>query len=382
MKSKAVVIGCGLVGSVIARSLAENNRMEVEIFERRNHIGGNLYDYVDEHGIRVHQYGPHIFHTNDKEIYDYICRFASWNPFKLVCGAEIDGVCVPTAFNFKSIDLFYSPEKAAEIKTHIRESFGNRNSATVLELLESSDPVIRQYAQFLYEKDYAPYTAKQWGISPTEIDSSVLKRVPIRFSYEEAYFTDRFQVMPKDGYTGFIKNVLNHEKIHVNLSEDGRSHLKTDINGALHFDGKVVDFPVIYTGPIDELFSCMFGKLPYRSLRFEWRYENIDSLQSMPIVAYPSASGFTRITEYKKLPPQDVSGTSYAVEYPIPYEPGKKMEPYYPILTENSQKLFQKYSKLAKSVKHLYCCGRLAEFKYFDMDQAIRSALTIAKTIN
>ena len=376
---KALVVGAGIVGSVIARQLAEKEDMQVTIWERRSHIGGNMYDYIDAHGIRVHQYGPHIFHTNSDDIFDYMCKFGDWIPYKLVCGAVIDGICTPTAFNFKTIDLFYPEEKAAEIKNHIKNKFGERLSATVLELLDCDDELIRQYAQFLFEKDYSLYTAKQWGVSPQSIDKSVLKRVPIRFSYEEAYFTDKHQVMPKDGYTQVIKNMLDMPNIHVELKKEALDHIKIDDNNVLWIDGEKVDYPVIYTGPLDELFCFCMGKLPYRSLRFEWRFEDKDSYQEMPVVAYPQAKDFTRITEYKKLPVQQVRGTSYAIEYPLPYRHGEILEPYYPVLTEDSQRMYETYRDKAETVKHLYCCGRLADFKYYDMDKAIESAFLFLK---
>lgn len=380
MSNKVLVVGCGIVGSVIARYLAEEKGKNVTIWERRDHIGGNMYDYVDEYGILVHQYGPHIFHTNNKEIYDYVRKYGEWEPFKLVCGAVMDDICTPTAFNFKTIDLFYSEEQATEIKSHIKEKFGERDSATVVEMLDCDDPVIRGYAQFLFDKDYSLYTAKQWGVSPKEIDKSVLKRVPIRFSYEEAYFADEYQVMPKNGYTAFVKNILNHENINVLLNQEALEHLSIVDGITLCMDGEPVDYPVIYTGPVDELFGFDKGKLPYRSLRFEWKHEDTDSFQEMPVVAYPQAKDFTRITEYKKLPVQECKGTTYAVEYPLPYRPDKvDMEPYYPVLTEESQKLYQQYRNQADAIKNLYCCGRLADFKYYDMDKAIESAFAFLK---
>ncbi len=377
MKKKALIIGCGITGSVIARYLAENCDYEITIWERRNHIGGNLYDYTDPYGIRIQQYGPHIFHTNKEAIYDYICKYASWEPFQLICGAVIDNICTPTAFNFKTIDLFYTESEAATIKQHIRDRFGDRESATVVELLDCGDDVIQRYAQFLFDKDYSLYTAKQWGVSPATIDKSVLSRVPIRFSYDEAYFKDKYQVMPQEGYTGFIKNILNHKNIAIKLSIDALEHVEVKNGSMLYVDGVKVDYPVIYTGPLDELFGFRKGRLPYRSLRFEWRHEERDSFQEFPVIAYPQAEEFTRITEYKKLPIQNVSGTTYAVEFPIPYvaDTDNQIEPYYPVLTDESRALYFEYRHMADEVENLYCCGRLADFKYYDMDQVLENAL-------
>lgn len=375
----AIIVGCGLTGSVIARQLAELGK-KVTIWERREHIGGNMYDYTDEHGFLVQKYGPHAFHTVNKRIYDYVCRFEDWKPYRLTCGADWDGRCTPTPFNFKTIDTFYPPEQAERLKEKIRCFFSGRKTATVVEVLEHPDPDIRGYAEYLFEKDYAPYTAKQWGISATEIDPSVLKRVPLRFSYGEGYFDDEYQVMPEHSFTHFFENLLKHPNIHVELGTDALKRLSI-IENVLFIDGKCAELPVIYTGALDELFGGMYGRLPYRSLRFEWKYTEDDSIQDAPIVAYPQEIGYTRITEYKKLPVQQGAGSTYAVEYPVPYTPESNAEPYYPVLTAESQAQYSKYLKDAQKVKNLILCGRLADFKYYNMDQALERALTVFETV-
>lgn len=381
MKNKALIVGCGLSGAVVARYLAEEKGLKVTMWERRNHIGGNMYDYVDNYGVLVHKYGPHIFHTNSEDIYNYIKKFGEWDKFNLVCGAVIDNICSPTAFNFKTIDLFYSKEDAGNLKEHIKNKYGDKDSATVVELLNCDDQVIREFAQFLFDKDYSLYTAKQWGVSPKDIDPSVLKRVPIRFSYDENYFSDKYQFMPKGGYTKFIKNILNRPNINIELNKEALNHLKIKDN-SIYVNNKIIDYPLIYTGPLDELFNNIYGKLPYRSLKFKWVHENIDSYQDFPVVAYPQEKEFTRITEYKKLPNQSVKGTTYAIEYPIPYNKNNiRIEPYYPVLTEESQKQYSKYLKLADKIDNLYLCGRLADFKYYNMDQALERALALSKDI-
>lgn len=373
--TKVLIIGCGLSGAVIARKFAEHGK-HVVIWERRDHIGGNMYDYADDHGFLVQKYGPHTFHTKDKALYDYMCRFEDWQDYKLTCGAVWDGKYTPTPFNFTTIDTFYPPEQAGPLKEKLTQAFEGRPTATVVEVLAHPDADIRSYAEYLFANDYAPYTAKQWGISPTEIDPSVLKRVPLRFSYDEGYFDDTYQVMPKHSFTRFFENLLDHPNIEVTLCKDALAHLRIE-NDTLMLDGAAVDFPVVYTGALDELFGCAYGRLPYRSLRFEWKYSEVDSLQDAPVVAYPQVDGYTRITEYKKLPVQDKPGTSYAVEYPLPYREGEKMEPYYPVLTEESQAQFAKYKALADRIPNLICCGRLADFKYYNMDQALERALQV-----
>ena len=376
---QALVVGCGLSGAVIARELAENG-YEVKILEKRNHIGGNMYDYVDEHGILVHKYGPHTFHTKKKELYEYMCKYAEWDEYHLTCGAEIDGITTPTPFNYKTIDDFYSKEQADVIKKEIEETFPGKDYATVVEALNSENTTVAGYAQFLFDKDYSLYSAKQWGCKPAEIDPSILKRVPLRFNYNEGYFDDEYQVMPKKSFTTFFENILNHKNIQVELNVDALDHLKI-IDNKTYVDEIPVDYPVIYSGPLDELFDCLYGKLPYRSLCFEWKYEDKDSFQKYPVVAYPQAKDYVRIIEYKKLPIQDVKGTTYEVEYSLPYKKGQDNEPYYPLLTGESQENYKKYSDMAKKVQNLFVCGRLGNFKYYNMDQALKNALDVSEML-
>lgn len=378
MDNKYYVIGSGIVGCVVARELAEAGA-KVTVYERRNHTGGNVYDYKDEHEIQVHLYGPHIFHTKIDRVWNYVTKYCEFKDYNLVCGSVMDGKCVPTSFDFKSVDVFF-PEEADIIKEHIKKVFGEQKSASVLEMLECEDEYVKKFAQYLYDKDYAPYTAKQWGISPDKVDRQIFKRVPVLFSYGSKYFDDPYQAMPVNGYMELIDNLLNYENIEVKTGVEALEHIKIKDN-EIYMDNEKIDGTVIYTGPIDELFECKFGKLPYRSLRFEWKYEDIDSFQEMPVVAYPQAEGYTRITEYKKLPVQDVRGTTYAVEYPLPYVQGESNEPYYPVLTDDSKVLFEGYAKLADEVDGLICCGRLADFKYYNMDLAINRALEVVDEI-
>ncbi|MCB6502348.1 UDP-galactopyranose mutase [Colidextribacter sp. 210702-DFI.3.9] len=374
-----LVIGCGLSGAVVARHLAEQGR-QVTIWERRDHVGGNMYDYVDEHGFLVQKYGPHTFHTKKKELYDYMCRFGRWQDYKLTCGAAWGGKYTPTPFNFTTIDTFYPTEKAELLKEKLKKAFSGRDTATVVEVLAHPDEDIRGYAEFLFQNDYAPYTAKQWGVSPSEIDPSVLKRVPLRFSYEEGYFDDPYQVMPEQSFTHFFQNLLDHPNIHVELGVEALDHIQIR-NDRIFLDGVPLEIPVVYTGALDELFGGIYGRLPYRSLRFEWKYEDKESLQDAPVVAYPQEAGYTRITEYKKLPVQTGTGTSYALEYPLTYQEGTQQEPYYPVLTEQSQQQYEQYRRAAEAVPNLICCGRLADFKYYNMDQALEQALNVCENI-
>lgn len=373
-----LVVGCGLTGSVIARQLAEQGK-KVFILERRNHTGGNMYDYVDEHGFLVHKYGPHTFHTKEKALYDYLCRFEEWQEYKLTCGAVWEGKYTPTPFNFTTIDTFFPAEQARWLKRKLKVAFDGRKTATVVEALTHPDPGVRAYAEYLFKNDYAPYTAKQWGISPEEIDPSVLKRVPLRFSYEDGYFDDAYQVMPVHSYGCFFNNLLSHPNIKVKLNTNALEHLRIQ-EGKLLLDGQPVSFPVVYTGALDELFGYIYGKLPYRSLRFEWKYAEKEDFQPAPVVAYPQEKGYTRIIEYKKLPVQQGTGTSYAIEYAQPYQ-GKDSSPHYPMLTKESLELRQQYKSLAEMTENLFCCGRLGDFEYYNMDQALKRALSICVEI-
>ena len=370
-----LIVGCGLSGAVIARHLAEQGK-KVLIWERRDHIGGNMYDYVDEHGFLVQKYGPHIFHTQKKALFDYMCQYEDWKPFKLECGAVWDGKYTPTPFNFCTIDTFYEKKEAEELKKKLREAFVGRETATVVEVLQHPDKDIRGYAEYLFKNDYAPYTAKQWGISPDVIDPSVLKRVPLRFSYDTGYFSDPYEAMPKHSFTSFFQNILNHPGITVELNKNALEHLsmKDDV---LCVDDTPAAFPVVYTGALDELFHFAFGRLPYRSLRFEWKYRDIDSIQAAPVVAYPQEKGYTRITEYKKLPVQEGTGSTYALEYPLTYDETASQEPYYPVPTEESMAQYEKYRQMAEKIPNLIICGRLADYKYYNMDQALESALAV-----
>lgn len=376
-----LVIGCGLSGAVVARFLAEECNKKVVIWDRRSHIAGNMYDCNDEHGILIHKYGPHTFHTKERYLYDYVRRFAKWKEFKLTCMAKIDGKCTPTPFNFTTIDAYYSENNANRLKKRIKEVFGDQETATVVELLESKDTYIQEFAEFLFQKDYSLYTAKQWGIPAKEVDPSILKRVPVRFSYKNGYFDDAYQVMPEKSYVSFFEELLNHNNINVELGIEALHHLQISNDNQLLLNGAINNKPVIYTGALDELLSMQYGSLPYRTLQFDWKFENIESFQDAPVVAYPQAPDYTRITEYKKLPVQNVQGTTYAVEYSLKYEHRRSMEPYYPVLTEQSIRQYEQYRERAKKIKNLFFCGRLADFKYYNMDQALKRALELCNEL-
>jgi len=248
-----------------------------------------------------------------------------------------------------------------------------------VELLQSNDPLIREYADFLFENDYRPYTVKQWEVKPEDLDISVLSRVPVRFDYIDRYFDDRYQMMPEGGFTAFFEKLLESPLIEVKLNCDALKYLKPDTDtGQMQFDGEELRIPVVYTGAADELFGRRFGKLPYRSLWFEYKTLDTDSFQDAPGVAHPAAEGYTRVTEFTKLPPQDGRGkTIVAYEYPAAYGGEKGKEPYYPVLTAESADIYKRYAELAGKIKDLHLGGRLADFKYYNMDQAVLRALEL-----
>lgn len=377
--NKIIIVGCGLCGGVIARECAEAG-FNVRIFERRNHIAGNLFDYVDDHGILVQKYGPHTFHTTKKIIYDYIRKFSDWTEYKLKCGAVINGICTPVPFNFQTIDQFYSVNDAKLLKNHISKFFTEKKSVPVVDLITHQDKIIREYGQFLFDNDYSLYSSKQWGIPVENIDTSILRRVPIRLDYKNGYFDDDYQFMPKHSFTSFFKNLINHPRIEVVMNTDATQLIQIT-EDKIYFDGRIINSPLVFTGPIDQLFRYENGFLPYRSLRFKFVYENIESFQKFPVVAYPQIPDFTRITEFKKLTNQKSVGTTYAIEYPLDCQPGSNNEPYYPVLTHYSNAILNSYKRVSSRIKNLYLCGRLANFKYYNMDQAIEVALNTSKAI-
>lgn len=381
MNYDIIIAGCGFAGATIAYLAAQDGK-NVLIVEKRNHIAGNMYDYVDDARILVQKYGPHTLHTNSEKIYRFLSSIGGWNPYILRARVMIDGQYTPSPFNFKTIDQYFPKEKGSRLKSRLLEYYPGLKSTAIVDLLECEDSSIREYARFLFEKDYRPYTAKQWGIKPEELDISVLKRVPVRLDYTDAYFDDKYQLMPEKSFTAFFEKMLESRNIEVMLNTDALDFAAFKDNGEMEWNGCPLEIPFVYTGPVDELFGLKFGRLPYRSLWFDWQTHDTDSYQETSGVAYPMAEGYTRITEYKKLPVQDVPGkTTIAVEYPADYGSPKGREPYYPVLTAESQKMYQRYLETARQINRLYLCGRLAEFKYYNMDQVIQRAMCIYEEI-
>ena len=371
----SVIIGAGVAGCVAARELAEAGR-EVLVLEQREHIGGNCYDELDEHGILIHKYGPHIFHTREPRAYDYLSRFTKWYAFGHEVVANVHGTRIPVPFNLNTLHMVYDKEKADELEKKLIEAFGMESRVPILKLRQHSDPDIRQIADYVYENIFLHYTMKQWGQTPEEIDPAVTERVPVLISYDNRYFQEPYQGMPLDGYTPMFKAMLDHPGIRVMTGVDARTRLSFE-GEQVFFDGKAFEGEVIYTGPLDELFDCRFGRLPYRSLHFDFEYLEQEDYQGHSVVNYTVSEDFTRITEFKYLTGQKAPGTTIVREYPFAYTGAKGEIPYYSIANEENQKLYERYKELLDKIPNVYVLGRLAEYKYYNIDAMVLRALML-----
>lgn len=379
----SIVIGCGFAGTTIARELAEKGK-NILILEQRDHIGGNAFDTFDDNGILVHQYGPHIFHTNEEHVYKYLSRFTEWYDYSHEVVGNIHGDLLPIPFNLNTLELVYGEEKGNILKNELIQAYGMETKVPILELMKNDSDDIRAIAMYVYENIFLKYTMKQWGQKPEEIDSSVSGRVPIYISYDNRYFQDRYQGMPLNGYTSLFERMLDHNNISVELNTTAASRLTIDpdVYETVLLDGKPFYGEVIYTGPIDELFECRFGRLPYRSLNFVFEHFNQDYYQSHGVVNYTVSEEFTRITEFKYLTGQKLPGSTTIIkEFPISYS-GKLGEiPYYAIINEENQKLYDRYKELLSRIPKFYLLGRLAEYKYYNMDAIVDRALSLASNL-
>ncbi|MEG1459208.1 MAG: UDP-galactopyranose mutase [Acetivibrio sp.] len=375
----SIIIGCGFAGAVLGRELAEKGK-KILIIEKRSHIGGNSYDEKEEHGILVHKYGPHIFHTNKKEVYEYLSRFTKWYEYSHKVVGNIYGKLIPVPFNLNTLTMVYGEEKADRLKDKLIAEYGENKKVPILELRKNKDAEIQEIAAYIYENIFLKYTMKQWGQKPEEIDASVSGRVPIVLSYDNRYFQDTYQGMPLEGYTQLFENLLNHPNIEVRLGVEAKKVLEIKEN-TIFFEGEVFKGRVVFTGALDEFFDCRFGRLPYRSLIFKTEYHKEKPYQTYGVVNYTVTEDFTRITEYPYLTGQDCEGTSIMKEYPIPYTDEEKQIPYYSIINEENQALYEKYVSLVKEIPNFYLLGRLAEYKYYNMDAIVERALKTAKEL-
>lgn len=379
---KIIIIGGGITGASIARILAEKGH-KIILHERCNSVGGAMRDHVDCYGIHVHDYGPHTFHTNNHQLINFLTRFEDWDEYRLKCGAFINNKYFPTPFNFQVVDYLFNNNmniNADNMKRRLKTQYFGKDTVSILQLLESKDSNIKNFAEYLFENDFKPYTIKQWGLNPRVLNKNIFERVPVRLSYDEGYFNDKYQMIPRHSYSLFFNNLLNHMNIQIVYNSTISDNIRI-INEQLFINNNEIECPVVYTGALDEFFNYQYGVLPYRSLEFEWKHINIDSYQPDAVVAYPQEAEITRITEYKKIPLQNVSGTTIALERSIKYEPRAGHNPYYPVITKDSLKQYKQYKTLADSIVKFFYCGRLADFQYYNMDQALERAMYMANRI-
>ena len=377
-----IVVGAGIAGAAAARILAENAGKKVLVLERRSHIGGNCYDEKDAHGILIHNYGPHIFHTSLEDVYAFLSRFTDWYAFGHEVVAKVGDKLIPVPFNLNTLHMVYDKEKADRLEQKLIAAYGEGSRVPIMKLRENEDPDIREIAQYVYENVFLKYTMKQWGQKPEEISPEVTGRVPVLVSYDNRYFQDKYQGVPKDGFTPMFERMFDHENIEVRTNTDCTKVLSFD-GDKIFFDGEVFKGDVIYTGALDELFDCRFGRLPYRSLDFHFEHLDEDSFQGHSVVNYTVSEDYTRITEFKYLTGQkDTDGTTIVKEYPFAYTGAKGEIPYYAILNEENQALYEKYRALTDGMKNFHLLGRLAEYKYYNIDAMTKKAMELAAQLS
>ena len=356
-----IIVGAGLAGAVLAERLAKKANMKVLLIDKRNHVGGNTFDYYNNDGILVHKYGPHIFHTNSKEVFDYLGRFTDWRPYEHQVLGSVDGQLVPIPINQNTINSLYGLNLSSEQVQAFFDAKAEKKDV----IRTSEDVVVNVVGRELYEKFFKHYTRKQWDLDPSELDASVTARVPTRTNKDNRYFTDTFQAMPLHGYTKMFHQMLNHPNINVLLNTDYKDVLDS------------IDFKrLIYTGPIDAYFDYRFGKLPYRSIDFKFQTLDKENFQPTGTMNFPMSQPYTRITEFKHLTGQKHDKTTIVYEYPT-----AEGDPYYPIPRPENMELYNKYKALAAKEANTLFTGRLGTYKYYNMDQVVAQSLALFKKI-
>ena len=377
-----LVIGAGFAGAVTAGELARKKNQKVLVLERRDHVGGNAYDCLDRAGILIHQYGPHIFHTNSQRVYDYLSQYTGWLPYQHRVVANIPDeqggrLQYPVPFNLTSLETAFGPEEGKRLGDKLIEAYGAEKKVTILELRQNPDPEIAALADYVYEHVFVHYTMKQWGQTPEEIDPNTTARVPVFLSRDDRYFQDTYQGMPTEGYTPIFERILDHPNITVELGVDAAARL-TLAGGKILLDGAEFTGPVIFTGAVDEFFGLRHGRLPYRTLDFGFETLDRDYFQSHATVNYTVDAPYTRITEFKRLTGQEKPGvTTIVKEFSKAYSGAPEETPYYAIINEENNALYAKYKAEADRYPNLHLLGRLAEYKYYNMDAIVLRALEL-----
>ena len=370
----AVIVGSGLAGATSARRFADAGR-SVLLLERRDHVGGNAYDCLDDAGVLIHKYGPHIFHTNSRRVFDFLCRFGSFSDYAHKVGARVGDKLIPVPFNLNSIDAVFG-ERAEGLRKKLLDRYSPEQKIPVFELTEQDDPELAELAEYVYENVFKYYPQKQWGVPLEKVSRETLSRVPVFLSRDDRYFQDTYQGMPVEGYTALIANMLDHPLIETVVSVDARERLTLDGERIL-LDGEEFLGQVIYSGPADELFDNKYGALPYRTLDFKFETHNVDQYQPYGTVNYTVSEDYTRITEFKILTEQELPGvTTIMKEYSRAYEGGDDI-PYYAILDPENLALYEKYAAEANKSGRFHLLGRLAEYRYYNMDATVEKALAL-----
>lgn len=356
-----LIVGAGFAGSVLAERLASIADQKVLIIDQRDHIGGNAYDYYNKDGILIHKYGPHIFHTNSKKVFDYLGHFTAWRPYEHRVLASVDGQLVPIPINLNTINRLYG----LQLSCHQLNDFFESKAEKIDRIITSEDVVVSKVGRELYEKFFRGYTRKQWDLDPSELDASVTARVPTRTNRDDRYFTDTYQAMPLFGYTRMFQKMLSHPNIKIMLNTDYK-----EIIDVIPYKN------MIYTGPIDSFFNYCYGRLPYRSIEFKFETIESDVFQSTGTINFPNEHAYTRITEFKYLTGQKHPKTSVVYEYPQ-----ADGDPYYPIPRPENAEIYKKYQQLANAMTNTYFTGRLATYRYYNMDQVVAQSLSLFEKI-
>ncbi len=357
-----LIVGAGFAGSVLAERLAEERGDTVLVVDRRSHIGGNAYDHRDAAGVLIHRYGPHIFHTNSQSVAAYLSRFTAWRPYEHRVLAHVDGTLLPIPINLDTVNRLYR----LDLSPDELENWFSARAEPVEQVLTSEDVIVSRVGRELYEKFFQGYTRKQWGLDPSQLDRAVTARVPVRTNRDDRYFTDSFQAMPRDGYTAMFGRILQHERITVRTGAD-YADMKEQVRCKR----------LIWTGPIDEFFGWRYGRLPYRSLQFRHVTLPVTQFQAVGTVNYPQTEAYTRVSEYKHLTGQVHPCTSLTYEYPA-----ADGDPYYPVPRPENQALYKRYEALADAAQNTWFAGRLATYKYMNMDQVVGQALATFRRID